>query len=191
MEYINRQTLRQKIKNYRHQPLSLIIYAAVCLSALITAGVVLFLIGYILYHGVPNLTLPGLFAWDFNAENQSMMPAIINTLIMIVLTLLLAVPIGAFAAIYLVEYSKRGNKLVKVIRITAETLSVHCIRTLRIYSLRNNSWLEFHPPFRGNNHGYNDTPVNNENHRGSPYGRSGFFPGGKLRTGSGKTSDSF
>ena len=123
MNCINRQTFKQKIKSYRHQPMSLLLYIAVCASALITAGVVIFLIGYILYHGLPNLTLPGLFAWDFNAENQSMTPAIINTVIMILLTLLLAVPVGVFAAIYLVEYSKRGNKLVKVIRITAETLS--------------------------------------------------------------------
>ena len=82
-----------------------------------------FLIGYILYHGIPNLSLPGIFAWEYNGENQSMTPAIINTFIMVALTLLLAVPIGVGAAIYLVEYAKKGNKLVKVIRITAETLS--------------------------------------------------------------------
>ena len=111
------------MKNYRHHPFSLLLRILVILSAIITAGVVLFLIGYILYHGVPNLTMPGLFSWKFTAENQSMLPAIINTVIMIALTLLLAVPIGVFAAIYLVEYSKRGNRFVKIIRITAETLS--------------------------------------------------------------------
>ena len=111
------------MKNYRHHPFSLLLRILVTLSAIITAGVVLFLIGYILYHGVPNLTMPGLFSWKFTAENQSMLPAIINTVIMIVLTLMLAVPIGVFAAIYLVEYSKRGNRFVKIIRITAETLS--------------------------------------------------------------------
>ena len=111
------------MKNYRHHPFSLLLRILVTLSAVTTAGVVLFLIGYILYHGVPNLTLPGLFSWKFTAENQSMMPAIINTVIMIVLTLMLAVPIGVFAAIYLVEYSKRGNRFVKIIRVTAETLS--------------------------------------------------------------------
>ena len=52
-----------------------------------------------------------------------MMPAIINTLIMTVLSLLFAVPIGVGAAIYMVEYARRGNKLVKVVRTTAETLS--------------------------------------------------------------------
>ena len=111
------------MKNYINHPFSLLLRILVILSAFITAGVVLFLIGYILYHGVPNLAMPGLFSWKFTAENQSMLPAIINTVIMIALTLMLAVPIGVFAAIYLVEYSKRGNRFVKIIRITAETLS--------------------------------------------------------------------
>ena len=111
------------MKNYINHPFSLLLRILVILSAIITAGVVLFLIGYILYYGVPNLAMPGLFSWEFTAENQSMLPAIINTVIMIALTLMLAVPIGVFAAIYLVEYSKRGNRFVKIIRITAETLS--------------------------------------------------------------------
>ena len=111
------------MKNYINHPFSLLLRILVILSAIITAGVVIFLIGYILYHGVPNLAMPGLFSWEFTAENQSMLPAIINTVIMIALTLMLAVPIGVFAAIYLVEYSKRGNRFVKIIRVTAETLS--------------------------------------------------------------------
>ena len=111
------------MKNYINHPFSLLLRILVILSAIITAGVVLFIIGYILYHGVPNLAMPGLFSWEFTAENQSMLPAIINTVIMIALTLMLAVPIGVFAAIYLVEYSKRGNRFVKIIRVTAETLS--------------------------------------------------------------------
>ena len=112
-----------KLKQYRNHPLSLVLAAVTWLSAILTAAVVVFLIGYILYHGIPNLSMPGIFAWEYNGENQSMTPAIINTFIMVALTLLLAVPIGVGAAIYLVEYAKKGNKLVKVIRITAETLS--------------------------------------------------------------------
>lgn len=111
------------MKYYKNHPLSLVLRLLVTGSAVITGGVVVFIIGYILWQGVPNLAMPGLFAWEYNAENQSMMPAIINTVIMIVLTLALAVPIGVFAAIYLVEYSKKGNRLVKIIRVTAETLS--------------------------------------------------------------------
>ena len=52
-----------------------------------------------------------------------LMPALINTIIMTGLSLIIAGPLGIFAAIYLVEYAKRGNKLVALIRITAETLS--------------------------------------------------------------------
>ena len=111
------------MKRYKNQPLSLLLFLLVNLGAIITGAVVIFLIGYILYHGLPNLSLPGIFSWEYNGENQSMMPAIINTLIMTALTLLLAVPIGVFAAIYLVEYSKKGSKLVAAIRLTAETLS--------------------------------------------------------------------
>ena len=111
------------MKSYKNHPLSLVLFLLVNLAAVITAAVVLFLLGYILWHGVPNLSLPGIFAWEYNGENQSMTPAIINTLIMTVLTLLLAVPVGVFAAIYLVEYAKKGSKLVKLIRVTAETLA--------------------------------------------------------------------
>lgn len=111
------------MKRYKNHPLSLVLFLLVNLAAVITAAVVLFLIGYILWHGVPNLSLPGIFAWEYNGENQSMTPAIINTLIMTALTLFLAVPIGVFAAIYLVEYAKKGSKLVKLIRVTAETLA--------------------------------------------------------------------
>ena len=50
------------------------------------------------------------------------MPALINTVIMTALSLLIAVPFGIFSAIFLVEYAKRGNKFVEVIRLTTETL---------------------------------------------------------------------
>ena len=66
---------------------------------------------------------PDLFSWTYNSENVSMLPAIINTVLMTLLSLLIAAPLGIFSAIYLVEYAKRGNKIVKLIRITAETLS--------------------------------------------------------------------
>ena len=52
-----------------------------------------------------------------------MLPALINTLLMTAATLLVAVPLGVFAAIYLVEYARKGNKLVSVVRVTAETLT--------------------------------------------------------------------
>ena len=112
------RSFSQKMKEYKRSPLSGLLFLLVCLSALITVTVLV-----LLYNGIPNLTLPGLFDWEYNSQNVSMMPAIINTVIMTALSLLLAVPLGVFSAIYLVEYARRGNKLVKVVRITAETLS--------------------------------------------------------------------
>ena len=50
------------------------------------------------------------------------MPALINTVLMTLLSLLIATPLGVFAAIYLVEYAPRGSKLVKLVRVTTETL---------------------------------------------------------------------
>lgn len=91
-------------------------------AAILTFAVLFFLVAYIVVKGVPHLSLD-LFAWEYNSENVSMMPAIINTIIITVVSLVIAVPIGIFSAIYLVEYAKRGNKFVNVIRITAETLS--------------------------------------------------------------------
>lgn len=122
MKYINKVTFGEKFKTYRKHPLSLLMLIIILLAALITIGVLVYLIGYILVTGIPNIT-PELFEWEYNSENVSMMPAIINTITMTFLTLLMAVPIGIFSAIYLVEYAKKGNKLVSVIRITTETLS--------------------------------------------------------------------
>ena len=101
---------------------SLILKGLVWLAALAAAAVIVVLVGYILVPGIPNLSLD-LFAWKFTTDNQSMMPALVNTLCITVLSLVMAVPIGVGAAIYLVEYAKRGSKLVKVVRLTAETLS--------------------------------------------------------------------
>ncbi|MGN0625554.1 MAG: phosphate ABC transporter permease PstA [Oscillospiraceae bacterium] len=122
MEHINKQTVRQKLKSYRKSPLSLVLFLLVTLSAVITAFVLFFLIAYILVKGVPHLT-PELFSWTYNSENVSMLPSIVNTFLMTLLSLIIATPMGIFSAIYLVEYAKRGSKIVKVVRITAETLS--------------------------------------------------------------------
>ena len=104
------------------KPLSFFLRSFVYLSAILTVGVLGFLISYILINGVPHLSLD-LFAWEYNSDNCSMMPAIINTLQMTFFALLIAVPFGIGSAIYLVEYAKRGNKLVNIVRITTETLT--------------------------------------------------------------------
>lgn len=118
----NRNTLKQKMKNYLNHPGSLIMMLLVMFGAILTFLVLIFLIVYILVHGVPYLK-PSLFSLHYTSENASLMPALINTVIMTGLSLLIAVPLGIFAAIFLVEYAKRGNKFMGVIRLTTETLS--------------------------------------------------------------------
>jgi len=110
------------IKDIKTQPLSFFLHVIVSASAVLTVGVLFAIIVFILVKGIPNLK-PELFAWKYTSENASMLPAIINTVIIVIAALLAAVPAGVFAAIYLVEYAKRGNRLVSAIRVTAETLS--------------------------------------------------------------------
>ena len=119
---INKVTLKDRLSAYRKHPGSLVLLLLVLLAAVLTVGVLFYLVGYILIHGIPYLS-PKLFAWEYNSENVSMLPAMINTLTMTFFALLLSVPFGVGAAIYLVEYAKKGNKLVNIVRVTAETLS--------------------------------------------------------------------
>lgn len=101
---------------------SLFVRTLVRAAAIITFGVLFFIIGYILYRGVPALT-PSLFAPRYTSKNVSMYPAIVNTLLLVLATLALVTPIGVFTGFYLIEYAKRGSKLVELIRIATETLS--------------------------------------------------------------------
>lgn len=117
-----RKSFAAKMNGWKNHPGSALISLLVWLAALLTLAIMVFLVGFIVIKGVRYLT-PDLFAFTYNSENVSLMPALINTLIMTVLSLLIAIPVGVFAAIYLVEYAKKGSKLVSLLRITAETLS--------------------------------------------------------------------
>jgi len=88
----------------------------------ITVAVLLYLVFFVLIRGVPYIT-PSLFSMSYTVENQSLFPALVTTIMLVGLILLIAVPIGVFTAIYLVEYAPRGSKLVRIIRMTAETLA--------------------------------------------------------------------
>lgn len=112
----------EKLRSYRRTPGSFVLMLLVMFSAIITFAVLLFLIAYILINGIPHIK-PDLFALKYTSENGSLFPALINTIVMTLLSLVIAVPFGIFSAIFLVEYANRGNKFVDVIRITTETLS--------------------------------------------------------------------
>ena len=122
MENINHRSFKQDWQSRRRDLVSLMLYLLVYGAALITFVGIAFTVGYILVKGLPNLNM-SLFAWTYNSENVSLLPALINTVFMTILALSVAVPIGIGASIYLVEYARRDNPFVSVIRIATETLS--------------------------------------------------------------------
>lgn len=127
------RSIGEKLRSYKRTPGSFILMLLVMLSAIITFAVLLFLIAYILINGIPHIK-PELFALKYTSENGSLFPALINTIIMTALSLIIAVPFGIFSAIFLVEYAKRGNKFINVIRITTETLILEVICTYGVRS---------------------------------------------------------
>ncbi len=103
------------------------------LAALITAAVVLFLIAYVLITGVPHIHKE-LFAWDWTTENQSMMPALVNTLVMTLLSLLIAVPICVSSRNLHCGICKEGQTTRRSHQTYDRNIpgnSIHCIWTFR------------------------------------------------------------
>jgi phosphate transport system permease protein len=91
-------------------------------SAILTASVLLYIIGFILVKGIPYIK-PQLFSFTYTSENVSLTPALVSTVIITLFSLALAAPLGVFSAIWLVEYAKRGNKLTAIVSVMAETLA--------------------------------------------------------------------
>ncbi len=102
--------------------MSRIIRFAVKLSAFLTFSLLFFIIGYILFKGIPHLKF-SLFELSYTSENVSVFPSIVTTILLITITLLIATPLGIFTGFYLIEYAKKGSKFVEIIRITTETLA--------------------------------------------------------------------
>ena len=119
---VNRENFADKVKSYLRHPGSMILMLLVMIATFITFALLLFMIFYILVNGIPYIK-PSLFSLHYTSENASVIPALINTVVMTLLSLLIAVPFGIFSAIFLVEYAGKGNKFIEVIRLTTETLS--------------------------------------------------------------------
>ena len=119
---MSKKKIKQKLISYKNAPGSAVLALLALLSAFLTFAVLLFLIAYILIHGIPYISAD-LFALEYNSDNVSLFPALVNTVAMTLLSLIIAVPLGIFSAIFLVEYAKRGNRFIGVIRLTTETLS--------------------------------------------------------------------
>ena len=93
------------------------------ISVAITCGLVIFVIGFVLYKGVPNITWKLLTTKpSYLTKNIGILPDILNTFYIVIATLVVVLPLGAGAAIYLNEYAT-NKKLVAVIEYAAETLS--------------------------------------------------------------------
>jgi phosphate transport system permease protein len=95
---------------------------SVKIAALFTAVILTIIVTSILFHGIPYLK-PSIFAWKYNSVNVSLTPALVNTLLMTLLSLTFAVPLGIGSAVYLTEYARRGSRFVSIVRITTETLA--------------------------------------------------------------------
>ena len=118
----NNKKIIKSEKNAFRNTKSLFVKGSVYLCAGFTIEVLLFMLGYILVKGVPFLR-SDLFNWKYTSENCSVVPALINTLIMTLMALVIACPLGIGSAIYLAEYAKKGNGFVKIVRMTTETLT--------------------------------------------------------------------
>ena len=109
-------------KKYAANKTSFFLLGSVYLAAGLTFLALLFLLVYILVHGLPHVN-GDLFAFEYNTQNVSLFPAIVDTVLMVAIALALAAPLGIFSAIYLVEYSNQRSKIVNIIRVTADTLA--------------------------------------------------------------------
>lgn len=118
---MNKKKIKQQFISYKNAPGSALLALLVMLATFLTFLTLFFLIVYLLIKGVPHLSAD-LFALHYTSDNVSLFPALINTIWMTLLALLIAVPMGIFAAIFLVEYAGKGNRFVDVIRLTTETL---------------------------------------------------------------------
>ncbi|MCI5643422.1 MAG: phosphate ABC transporter permease PstA [Peptoniphilus sp.] len=87
-----------------------------------TFAILVFIVAFVVFKGALSFR-PDMLSLNYTSENVSMGPAIITTLLTVVLAILFASPIGIFTAIFLVEYTDVENKLVKAIRLATETLA--------------------------------------------------------------------
>lgn len=109
--------------NRRRLGYSIILRGCMLLAAGVTAGLSLFLLGYVLWKGVPHITWELLTTKPSYLQNRiGILPDVLNTVYILLATLVLVLPLGVGAAVYLTEYAK-NRRLVALIEYAAETLS--------------------------------------------------------------------
>lgn len=108
----------------RRRPGDTVLRGIIWLCAAVTVFLLVFILGHILINGLPNISWEFLTSTYSASKNGSkgILPMIVNTLYVIVITLLIAAPVGIGCAVYLTQYARQG-RLVRVIRFTTEVLS--------------------------------------------------------------------
>ena len=107
----------------RRRTYGLAMKSLMLLAAGVTCALVVFMVVYVLYKGVPNITWQLLSTSpSYLSDTIGILPNILNTLYIVIYTLFLVLPLGVGAAIYLTEYAA-NRKLVGIIEYAAETLS--------------------------------------------------------------------
>lgn len=99
-----------------------VLWIASWIVALLTAAVLVFLVGFVFVKGFPHLSADFLFGRSGNAHT-TLAPAFVSTLMLIGLALAVALPLGIGAAIFLNEYAKKGSAFVKIVRLFVDTLA--------------------------------------------------------------------
>ena len=106
----------------KRRMISIMLKAAVWFCGILTVGILVYILLFILVRGIPNINMEFLFG-EYNSETLSALSSIVATIEMIAISLVIAVPIGVFCAIYLTKYAKRGSRAVKIIRLAVDTLA--------------------------------------------------------------------
>ena len=119
--------VKYEISGFTHKIKAVTICKGMAIFSGVFAAVVLILvIGFIFAKGMPYLIQnPSIIygKYEFASENITILPAIITTLYAVAISLILAVPVGIMTAIFLNEYAKRGNILVRIIRSAIDILA--------------------------------------------------------------------
>ena len=112
-----------KNTSVRRRAYGLVMKGLMLLAAGLTCALVVFMLGYVLYKGVPNVTWQLLSTSpSYLSDTIGILPDILNTVYIVIYTLFIVLPLGVGAAIYLTEYAS-NRKIVGIIEYAAETLS--------------------------------------------------------------------
>ncbi len=108
----------RRARDWQSRLLRALVYGFTMLSLL----VLLYMIADIIIHGLPGLR-PALFSWTYTTENVSLLPALLNTLSMVLLCLLISVPVSIGCALFLVEFARPDSWFSRLILTAVQTLS--------------------------------------------------------------------